>query len=79
MQFTVHMKPTNAVRSTTGIMVHLVPDEGVDDGPVLASQEIFFQDGESLEQFEERMHIEEHHLLVNTLRILLEKEDTITF
>lgn len=63
----------------TGIMVHLVPDEGVDDGPVLATQEIHFQGGETLEQFEDRMHTEEHHLLVNTLRILLEKEDTITF
>ena len=32
----------------TGVMVHLVPDEGVDDGPVLATQEIFFQPGEPL-------------------------------
>lgn len=63
----------------TGIMVHLVPDEGVDDGPVLATQEILFQEGESMERFEDRMHTEEHHLLVNTLRILLEKEDAITF
>jgi formyltetrahydrofolate-dependent phosphoribosylglycinamide formyltransferase len=61
----------------TGIMIHLVPDEGVDDGPVLATQEILFHEDESLEQFEERMHTEEHHLLVNTLRILLEMEDTI--
>src|SRR5690606_18881528 len=27
-------------RSHTGVMVHLVPDEGVDDGPVLATVEV---------------------------------------
>lgn len=52
----------------TGVMVHLVPDEGVDDGPVLATQEIPFQAGESLEQFEERVHGVEHTLLVETLK-----------
>jgi formyltetrahydrofolate-dependent phosphoribosylglycinamide formyltransferase len=52
----------------TGVMVHLVPDEGVDDGPVLATQEIAFQAGESLEQFEERVHGVEHTLLVETLK-----------
>jgi phosphoribosylglycinamide formyltransferase 1 len=52
----------------TGVMVHLVPDEGVDDGPVLATQEIPFQSGEPLEQFEVRVHAVEHQLLVETLR-----------
>lgn len=52
----------------SGVMVHLVPDEGVDDGPVLASEEIFFQPGETLEQFEARVHALEHQLLVETLR-----------
>lgn len=52
----------------SGVMVHLVPDEGVDDGPVLATQEIFFQEGESLEQFETRVHAVEHTLLVNVLK-----------
>ena len=52
----------------TGVMVHLVPDEGVDDGPVLATQEISFQAGESLEQFEARVHNVEHTLLVETLK-----------
>jgi len=61
----------------TGIMVHLVPDEGVDDGPALATQEIFFREDETLVQFEARMHTEEHHLLVNTLRILLDMDETI--
>jgi phosphoribosylglycinamide formyltransferase-1 len=52
----------------TGVMVHLVPDEGVDDGPVLATQEIPFQPGEPLEQFEARVHAVEHRLLVETLK-----------
>lgn len=55
----------------TGVMVHLVPDEGVDNGPTLATQEIFFQPGESLEAFEQRLHNVEHILLVETLRKLL--------
>jgi len=51
----------------TGVMVHLVPDEGVDEGPVLGVREIAFQDGESLEDFEGRVHAVEHILLVETL------------
>jgi folate-dependent phosphoribosylglycinamide formyltransferase PurN len=55
----------------TGVMIHLVPDEGVDNGPVLSQQEINFQPEESLEQFEARVHEVEHKLLVDTLRNLL--------
>ena len=57
----------------TGAMVHLVPDEGVDNGPVLGQQEIYFQPGESLEQFEARVHEVEHQLLVDTLKNILEQ------
>jgi len=56
--------------NSTGLMVHLVPNEGVDDGPVLATQEIFFLPGEALEELEARMHTAEHQLLVNTLKTL---------
>jgi phosphoribosylglycinamide formyltransferase-1 len=55
----------------SGVMVHLVPDEGVDSGPVLAVEEIFFQSDESLEAFEARVHEVEHRLLIETLRHLL--------
>ncbi|HBG74985.1 MAG: phosphoribosylglycinamide formyltransferase [Chloroflexi bacterium GWB2_49_20] len=55
----------------TGVMVHLVPNESVDDGPVLATQEIFFQAEESLEQFEARLHAAEHRLLVDALKMVL--------
>ena len=56
----------------TGVMVHLVPDEGVDNGPLLGQQEVFFQPDESLAQLEARVHAVEHKLLVNTLRNVLE-------
>ena len=59
----------------TGVMVHLVPDEGVDNGPVLGQQEIGFQPDESLAQFEARVHEVEHKLLVATLKKLLEVKE----
>ena len=62
----------------TGVMVHLVPDEGVDNGPVLGQQEIYFQPDESPEQFEMRVHEVEHKVLVNTLKHLLEETERST-
>lgn len=60
----------------TGVMVHLVPDEGVDVGPVLGSEEIVFLAGESLAQFEARVHAAEHELLVKTITTILTTKDT---
>jgi phosphoribosylglycinamide formyltransferase-1 len=57
-------------RTRTGVMVHLVPDEGVDDGPVLATREIAFRDGESLDELTTRVHAVEHDLLIETLASL---------
>jgi len=57
----------------TGVMVHLVPDEGMDNGPVLDQQEIHFQPDESLERFEARVHEVEHKLLVNTLKQIFQE------
>lgn len=57
----------------TGVMVHLVPDEGVDNGPVFGQQEIDFKPEESLEQFEARVHEVEHKLLVHTLKNIIEE------
>jgi phosphoribosylglycinamide formyltransferase-1 len=51
----------------TGVMVHFVPDEGVDVGPVLGVEEIRFMPGESLQQFEARVHEVEHRLLLKSL------------
>ena len=57
----------------TGVMVHLVPDEGVDNGPVLGLQEICFTPGEPLERFEAKVHDVEHKLLVDTLKDVLQQ------
>jgi formyltetrahydrofolate-dependent phosphoribosylglycinamide formyltransferase len=55
----------------TGVMVHLVPDEGIDDGPVLASQVVPIRPDDTLEALERRVHAVEHQLLVDTLRKLI--------
>jgi formyltetrahydrofolate-dependent phosphoribosylglycinamide formyltransferase len=54
----------------TGVMVHVVPDEGVDDGPVLATAEVPIRPEDTLERLTERVHATEHRLLVDTLRQL---------
>jgi len=54
-------------RERSGVMVHLVPDEGVDDGPVLGTRTVALQPDESLDGFAERMHAAEHALLVDVL------------
>jgi phosphoribosylglycinamide formyltransferase 1 len=61
------------LRTESGVMVHLVPDEGVDDGPVLATATISFETDDTLETFATRVHAAEHRLLVDTL-ITLTKE-----
>jgi folate-dependent phosphoribosylglycinamide formyltransferase PurN len=55
----------------TGVMVHLVPDEGVDDGPVIAQEIVPIRDDDTLERLEARVHATEHRLLVETLYTLL--------
>jgi len=52
----------------TGVMVHLVPDEGVDSGPVLAQEEVPIHADDTLETLEMRVHDVEHRLLVNAIR-----------
>lgn len=54
-------------RSRTGVMVHLVPDEGVDDGPVLATAVVPIEAGDTLDVLEARLHAAEHELIVTTL------------
>lgn len=57
----------------TGVMVHLVPDEGVDDGPVLASQVVPIQPDDDRESLEARIHAVEHDLLVRTVVDFMER------
>jgi formyltetrahydrofolate-dependent phosphoribosylglycinamide formyltransferase len=58
------------LRTHSGVMVHLVPDEGVDDGPVLAAEAVTIANDDTLESFEARVHATEHRLLVATLHTL---------
>ena len=55
----------------TGVMIHLVPDEGVDDGPVVATEIVPIYADDTLDTLEARVHETEHRLLVATLRDLL--------
>ena len=55
----------------TGVMVHLVPDEGIDSGPVLASEVVPIKKSDSLESLNLRIHQVEHVLLVNALKSIL--------
>ena len=51
----------------TGVMVHFVPDGGVDDGPVVASREVVIDTDDTLESLTERIHRVEHSLLVEAI------------
>jgi len=55
----------------TGVMVHLVPDEAVDAGPVLAKRIVSIKPDDTLDKLETRIHGVEHKLLVQALRQLL--------
>jgi len=55
----------------TGVMVHLVPDEGVDNGPVLATEIVPIEKDDTLESLEARVHQVEHELLVHTLKSMI--------
>ena len=52
----------------TGVMVHLVPDEGVDNGPVLATETVPIYPEDTLETLEGRVHGVEHQILVSVLK-----------
>ncbi len=60
--------------SSGGVMVHYVPDEGIDDGPVIAWEEIPFVEGDTLESFEIRVHETEHRLLVESIGTVLTEQ-----
>ncbi len=54
-------------RTHSGAMVHLVPDEGVDAGPILGQVRVPFAHGDILETFANRMHSAERLLLVSVV------------
>ena len=60
----------------TGVMVHLVPDEEVDAGPVLAQTIVPIEPDDTVDKLETRVHAVEHELLVQALRELLCNESS---
>lgn len=56
----------------TGVMIHLVPDEAVDAGPVVAQVEVPILPGDGQANLEARIHAAEHALIVQALRQLME-------
>lgn len=60
----------------TGVMVHLVPDEGVDSGPVLAQEAIPIHPDDTLDSLEARVHTVEHRLLISTLNALISQDSS---
>lgn len=59
----------------TGVMVHLVPDEQVDAGPVLGSQSVSIYPSDTIEMLKNRIHQAEHTLLVRTVDRLIHGDE----
>ena len=55
----------------TGVMVHTVPDEGVDVGPVLLASEVRIFTGDTRDMLEARIHEVEQRLLVQAISLLI--------
>lgn len=67
----------NSEIAHTGVMVHLVPDEGIDSGPVLAQENVPIYPQDSLEDLQQRVHTVEHRLLVETLKTLVSTAENL--
>jgi len=51
----------------TGVMIHRVPDEAVDEGPVVVCREVPIRADDTLESLEARIHATEHQLYVEAI------------
>lgn len=60
-----------------GVMVHLVPDEEVDAGPVVAWRPVPFLLGDDLESYEQRVHRAEHEVLIEGVAKVLGAAGTL--
>lgn len=54
-----------------GVMVHYVPDEGVDNGPTIVWEAVPILADDTIDTFTERVHGTEHRLLVEAIAIAL--------
>ncbi len=61
----------------TGCMVHLVPDEAVDSGPIIATVEVPIYPTDNENTLAARMHQAEHALLIQALLRLIEGDEEI--
>jgi len=55
----------------TGVMVHLVPDEGMDEGPPVLVRQVPIAKEDTLESLEARIHETEHALYVEAIAQVL--------
>jgi formyltetrahydrofolate-dependent phosphoribosylglycinamide formyltransferase len=55
----------------TGVMVHAVPDEGVDVGPVILQEVVPIYPHDTLEDLEARVHAVEHRIYVQAIAKVL--------
>jgi len=69
---------TQGTRRETGVMVHFVPDEGVDNGPVIAQQTVPIHAADTLVTLEARMHATEHALVIDALQQLITQQKAAT-
>ena len=69
---------TQGSRNDTGVMVHFVPDEGVDNGPVIAQQTVPIHAADTLVTLEARMHATEHALVIDALQQLITQQKAPT-
>ena len=65
---------TQGTRRETGVMVHFVPDEGIDNGPVIASQVVPIHIADTLSSLEARVHATEHALIIDALQQLITQQ-----
>jgi formyltetrahydrofolate-dependent phosphoribosylglycinamide formyltransferase len=55
----------------TGVMVHRVLDQGMDDGPVIASTEVPIRADDTIDSLAGRVHAAEHELLVTAVASII--------
>ncbi len=69
---------TQGTRHETGVMVHFVPDEGIDNGPILAQQTVPIHVADTLSSLEARVHATEHALVIDALQQLITQQKAST-
>ena len=65
---------TSGTRHNTGVMIHFVPDEGVDNGPVIAQHAVPIHVADTLSSLEARVHATEHALVIDALQQLITQQ-----